>query len=357
MRCDTQNNKIIPYLTDDRYRFLRHACFLIGFLVLFYSSNFTHEFSGVYKLYFLFSTWSVFMVMFYINMYFLVPVFFFRSQYFMYILLLVLLVVISLSFVSNLMGNYFAPYRINKSGLEYRKVRGLLDGIIIVVPIISTTTTIKLFQRWIKDNERISDLKNLTLMMELNELKNQINPHFLFNMLNNVKALIRKDPEKATDVILKLSNFLRYQLYENNEEKTSLVSEVNFISNFLNLEQIRRDNFSINLSFQPDLQLYNSIFLPPNLFTTFVENAVKHSVDLMNKETYIDILIVVKDTQLHFTCINSKSPESAVNNEKYSGLGLNNIKRRLNLLYGTKSSLHIKSEENNYTVNLIIPIS
>jgi LytS/YehU family sensor histidine kinase len=102
-------------------------------------------------------------------------------------------------------------------------------------------------QRWTKDNARMAELSNITLNMELNELRNQINPHFLFNMLNNVKALIRTDPEKATTVIMKLSEFLRYQLYENTEEKTSLVTELNFLSNFLNLEKIRRDNLSISI--------------------------------------------------------------------------------------------------------------
>ncbi len=92
---------------------------------------------------------------------------------------------------------------------------GLIAALFICLPIILTTTTFKLFKRWLEDNKRISELKNLALTTELISLKNQIQPHFLFNMLNNVKALIRKDPIMATEVIIKLSDFLRYQLYEN----------------------------------------------------------------------------------------------------------------------------------------------
>lgn len=351
--ANLETNNVIRYIIDDRYRLLRHVSFLLGLLILFYSSNFTHEFSGVYKYYFLFSVWTIFIVMFYVNMYVLVPVFFFRSRYLLYFLLLLGLVFLCLSFTSYLGDTYFDAHKINGNALEFRRVRGLFDGIIISIPIILLTTTVKLFQMWLKDRERISDLKNLTLTMELNELKNQINPHFLFNMLNNVKALIRKDPIKATEVLLKLSDFLRYQLYENNDEKTSLLSEIAFIHNFLNLEEIRRDKFTIKLSYdQPAL---TGILLPPNLFTTFIENAVKHSTDNDGKETYIEISIKLSDTGIHFTCVNSFSPDSTDINREYGGLGLNNIKRRLDLLYQDNYVLDIIPEDDRYTINLIIP--
>jgi two-component system, LytTR family, sensor kinase len=202
----------------------------------------------------------------------------------------------------------------------------------------------------------MAELWKITLNMELNGLRNQINPHFLFNMLNNVKALIRTDPEKATTVIMKLSEFLRYQLYENSEEKTSLVAELNFLSNFLNLEKIRRDNLSINID-TPEARTMTTVFLPPNLFTTFVENAVKHSVDISSQEAWVKISIAINDGNLHFICSNSKGAVAPVpTDNKNSGLGLANIKRRLELLYAGKHSLEIKSTENEYTVNLTIPV-
>jgi hypothetical protein len=184
----------------------------------------------------------------------------------------------------------------------------------------------------------------------------QLNPHFLFNMLNNVKALIRTDPEKASFVIVKLSEFLRFQLYENNEDKTLLTSEINFLSNFIGLEKIRRDNLSVSLQSNTDQRVLSSVFVPPNLFTTFVENAIKHSVDLTDTETYIHINIMVENQKLYFTCSNSVSHEYRVADKKNSGLGLVNIKRRLELLYGDSYSLDINAAEHKYTVTLIIPI-
>jgi len=175
-------------------------------------------------------------------------------------------------------------------------------------------------------------------------------------MLNNVKALTRTDPEKASAVIVKLSEFLRYQLYENGEEKTLLISEIDFLSNFLNLEKIRRENFSFDINAATESRTIKSTFIPPNLFTTFVENAIKHSLDISSKMCYVKIDISVENKILHFTCTNSMNPSLTVSNANYSGLGLANIKRRLELLYGNTFSLEITSGEKEYTVNLKIPV-
>lgn len=215
---------------------------------------------------------------------------------------------------------------------------------------------IKLFQRWTRDNERIAELRNITLTMELNELRSQINPHFLFNMLNGIKALVRSNPEKATVVIMKLSEFLRYQLYENNEETTLLRSEIKFLSNFLNLEMLRRDNLSININIKIEPLQLNNISLPPSLFTVFVENAVKHSVNIRGLESCIKIELEVNGEMLCFSCINSKDPEYMLPDKKNSGLGLSNIKRRLQLLYGSHYNLEINSTETDYSIKLTTPI-
>jgi LytS/YehU family sensor histidine kinase len=232
----------------------------------------------------------------------------------------------------------------------------LYAGTGVSIAIILVTTMMKLFGQWIKDKERITELNNLTLRMELNELRNQINPHFLFNMLNNVKALIRIDPEKATIVIMKLSDILRYQLYENGEAKTSLQSELDFLSNLAELEKIRRDKLSITLDAAIPPGRLKNIFLPPNLFTTFLENAIKYSVDMTEEQEYIRINISVNDGNLYFTCLNSKGPDIWPADRKNSGLGLANIKRRLELLYKDDFMLKISSTNETYFVDLMIPL-
>jgi LytS/YehU family sensor histidine kinase len=299
---------------------------------------------------------SVFLIlMCYINMNVLVPRFFFRGRYMLYLVLLLIVVVTGRTTMSWLLKRFDAAAQLNTLQNNNDKL-GIYEGTIILIAVVLVTTMVKLFQRWMRDNERMAELRNLTLTMELNELRNQINPHFLFNMLNGIKALIRKDPEKATLVIMKLSEFLRYQLYENNTEKTLLRSEINFLSNFLALEKLRRDNLSINICSETPHRILNWVSLPPNLFTTFLENAVKHSVNINGAESYINIDIAVRGDKIYFSCTNSKDPEFKPSDQRNSGLGLTNIKRRLELLYGDHYNLEITSTEREHTIKLSIPI-
>ncbi|WP_228446645.1 sensor histidine kinase [Chryseobacterium sp. 3008163] len=313
---------MIDFLVEDRFRFLRHLSFIIFFFILLYFAQFWQFYVDSVHYYILGTVYISLLTMAYINMYVLVPRFFFRTYYILYFVLLILMGVVGLNIISYVMS-FFVDFKVD----EYDDKRGgLYEGVLMCISIILVTTTVKLLQKWIRDSVRIAELNSLTLNMELNELRNQINPHFLFNMLNNVKALIRTDPEKATTVIMKLSEFLRYQLYENNEEKTMLTSEIDFLSNFLNLEKIRRENFEVTIESPHDKRILNSTFIPPNLFTTFVENAVKHSVDISGKESYVKVSIEIKDKNLHFQCRNSQNSDFPIPESNYSGLGLANIK-------------------------------
>lgn len=347
---------VMDFLTEKKYKLRRHLLFLIFFFFLLYSARFWHSYSGGYEYLVLLFVYAAIIIMVYINIYILVPYFFFKTQYLSYLVLLVILGVVGLNFIGYGLRTFFADFRIDDLRNENEK-GGIYEGVLMCIPIIMTTTTVKLLQKWISDNQRINELSNLTLNMELNELRNQINPHFLFNMLNNVKALIRTDPAKASVVIVKLSEFLRYQLYENSAEKTLLTSEIDFLSNFLNLEKIRREHFTFDIKTESENRTINTTFIPPNLFTTFVENAVKHSVDISGKESYVKINISIEGQNLYFTCINSRDPNYIISDKKNSGLGLANIKRRLELLYNDTFDLKINSEPKEYTVHLKTPIS
>ncbi|MFZ4929197.1 sensor histidine kinase [Chryseobacterium sp. Mn2064] len=346
---------MMDFLVEDRYRIYRHLLFLVFFFLLIYSARFWHWYTGIYQYYVLLFVYSTLIGMVYINIYVLVPRFFFKARYITYLILLVLMGVVGLNFIGMCFKFFFDDFRIETIRRSSER-GGIYEGVLMCIPIIMTTTTVKLLQKWISDNKRINELSNLTLNMELSALRNQINPHFLFNMLNNVKALIRTDPAKASVVIVKLSEFLRYQLYENGEEKTLLTSEIDFLSNFLNLEKIRRDHFSFEIVTKVDRRIINSTFIPPNLFTTFVENAVKHSIDISGKESYIKIEINIENKELHFVCVNSKSADHFVSDRKNSGLGLANINRRLELLYNDTFELNIESKDQEYRINLKIPL-
>lgn len=355
---EVQDTKVIKFITEDKYRLLRHIVLLLGILaILSYSKDVT-EYRGSFRYLKVLFVYVPLVLMCYINMNILVPVFFFKGHYVIYFSFVVLLVILSLTAISNVLDIFFP----NNSAFGPQRDdtgRGFYESIIILIPIILVTTMIKLFQRWMRDSQKIAELNNITFNMELNELRNQINPHFLFNMLNGINYLARTDPDKAAMVIMKLSEFLRYQLYENNDERTFLKSEINFLSNFLDLETLRRDNLSvrINSDTDTDSNIINNIFLPPNLFTIFVENAVKHSVDISGEESFVHVNIEVKDGVLYFSCVNSKDPNYRPSaNEKSSGLGLGNIKRRLELLYGDKHTLDIDSTETKYEIKLTIPL-
>lgn len=353
---ELKETKVIQLIVDDRYRLLRHAVLLLGSLAIIYNTKEVLHYSGAYRYFRLLCVYGGLIAMCYVNMNLLVPRFFFKGRYIHYLALLLLLVTVFLVLMTGLLNTFFISGQLPAELPYPDKKKGFYEGTIILIPIILVTTMIKLFQRWMRDNERITELRNITLTMELNELRNQINPHFLFNMLNGIKALVRSDPEKADIVIMKLSEFLRYQLYENNEEKTLLRSEINFLSNFLDLEKLRRDNLSVSIESHTDASILNRTFLRPNLFTTFVENAVKHSVNISGAESYIRISIAVSDDKLYFCCVNSTDPGYIPSDEKNSGLGLANIKRRLELLYGDNYDLEITSSGNEYNVKLTIPL-
>lgn len=353
---EVQDTKIIRLITEDRYRLLRHLMLLLGILaILSYSKDVT-EYRGSFRGLKVLIIYVPLVFMCYMNMNLLVPVFFFRGKYLWYLILLTFLVAISLTTISNVLEMFF-PSGVDFASRRDEHGRGFYESLVILIPIIMMTTMIKLFQRWTKDNQKISELNKLAFNMELNELRNQINPHFLFNMLNGIKSLVRTEPETANTVIMKLSEFLRYQLYENTEEKTMLKSELNFLSNFLDLEKLRRDNLSVKISSKTDIRALSNVDIPPNLFTTFVENAVKHSVNISGEESFIHIHFDVDGDKLHFSCSNSKDPEYyPSSNEKSSGLGLGNIKRRLQLLYGDNHVLDIQSNDTKYEIKLTIPL-
>ncbi|TCD26517.1 histidine kinase [Pedobacter psychrodurus] len=353
---DLSDTRMISFIVDKRFRILRHSVLLLGMLIMIYFSNEINEFPGYYRFYRLVCVFGAIVIMCYLNMNILVPLFFFRGKYLIYILLLIILVISCLSLVSHIFDILAQTKDWKGNWREANEERKFYEGTIVVIPIILVTTMIKLFQRWVRDRNSIAELKNITLKMELNELKNQINPHFLFNMLNGIKSLIRTDPEKAGVVILKLSEFLRYQLYENNEAHTILGAEIHFLTNFLELEKLRRDNFSVEIQSKTDPSVLNSVFLPPNLFTTFVENAVKHSVDVSGGKSQVRVGIEVVGKNLTFTCSNSRDPNYRPQDEKNSGLGLANVKRRLELLYADHYTLDLQSGNLEYVVILKIEV-
>jgi two-component system, LytTR family, sensor kinase len=195
---------------------------------------------------------------------------------------------------------------------------------------------------------RQKEIEKQNISNELAMLRAQINPHFLFNTLNNIKSLIQRLPSKAIFSVDKLTGIMHYMLYESSVDKVPLENEINHINNYLDLEKIRySDPNFIDFKISGD---YSKAFLPPLIFMPFVENAFKHG-DKLKPAPGINIKLEVNETNILFE-IKNYIKENYDNSSRNSGFGLSNIKRRLDLLFDKKYELDIKNENKVYIVKL-----
>ncbi|MCC8019189.1 MAG: histidine kinase [Rikenellaceae bacterium] len=209
------------------------------------------------------------------------------------------------------------------------------------------TSAIVVMRRWLISNRRLAELESATLESELKFLKKQINPHFLFNMLNNAYMLVNKQSLDAGNVLLRLEDMLKYQIEDSSKDSVRLEDDIKFIRDFLDLENIRRDKFKFDIQIDGTVE---KIDIPPLIFIPFVENAVKHNAD-SDTISYVDIRFSARDGKLCFICENSK-PDIPSEEVKVGGLGLKNIRRRLELLFPNRHDLKVMDTENTYTVIL-----
>jgi len=198
-----------------------------------------------------------------------------------------------------------------------------------------------------------TEKEKLQKEMELNYLKAQVNPHFLFNSLNSIYSLSRKQSLETPDLVMQLSELLRYQLESSKKETVLLKEELEFIENYLLLEE-KRLSKRCTVEFLIDGDL-SGLRISPMLLIPFVENAVKHGAQSTNEESTIDISATIKNSTLHF-CVDNSKPHK-VSSLKRKGLGLENVKRRLDLLYPNSHVLKIEDKEEEYRVNLSIDLA
>lgn len=217
---------------------------------------------------------------------------------------------------------------------------------------VGLATTVKLTTDWIVDRKRIEALQASQLKTELQFLKAQIQPHFFFNTLNNLYALTLERSNQAPEVVLKLSEIMEYILYDAKEPKIRLLNEINYIQNYIDLEKLRYgDNVNVQVNMQGEIEAHS---VPPLLFLPFIENCFKHgTIDNNKLNVMIDFEVVGKNT-LKFTVVNNYNSYSQ--NKKSHGIGNQNVLRRLELLYKDKFTLNIKTEKQNYIVELSIEL-
>lgn len=209
---------------------------------------------------------------------------------------------------------------------------------------------LRLSADWFVKYQRQKELEKQNSITELALLRSQINPHFLFNTLNNINSFSTRDPEKTSFAIIKLSDIMRYMLYEANGEKVLLEKEIDYINNLIALQKLRfAENDFVDFKVEGKTGKH---FIPPMIFLPFIENAFKHGKLSVVKG--IEIRIRIEENQICFKCKNQIRELNETEKAQIGGLGIKNIRRRLELLFPNKHELIITNENNIYLVELKI---
>jgi hypothetical protein len=322
-----------------------------------------------------------FLILFFINVFVLVPKFLFQKKYFYYLgfTLLVILVVNGAYILWGYiitppkplmmppmdLGPGMPPMELGNgmpAPIGYNPVTPpeqksifmvLTDNLILSILIIGAGTSIRMVSQWLTEENRRKDLEKEQLKTELAFLRHQVSPHFFMNTLNNIHALIDINPEDAKNAIIELSTLMRYLLYDTAKGHTTLKKEIHFIESYIALMKLRFPH-KVTVSLEvpeniPDIQI------PPMLFISFLENAFKHGVSFQS-ESFVSFKLALTDGRLNCIFKNSKINGKVNLDKSYSGIGLNNIKQSLKLLYGNDYILNIPENDKEFEVQLTIPV-
>ena len=225
--------------------------------------------------------------------------------------------------------------------------------IAIFLLVFVLSTGIKVINQWLRSEQRTKEIANEKLQAELSFLKAQINPHFLFNMLNNIYALASAQSDQTAAAVMKLSSIMRYVLTEAKNDFVPLEKEILFTSHYIELQKMRlTDKTSIDFTINGD-PLAREI--APLLLLPFVENAFKYGISTRERSP-IHILLDIKEESLFFSISNHKHFNTTLRMADNTGIGINNTRRRLDLLYPGKYELIINDKNNEFTVHLNIPV-
>lgn len=342
-RKENIRNRLYDFFSK---RIVYHSIFwILGFLILFSFEGFTHHF-------FFHFTNAILRTLIiggliYYNYYYLIANYLTKDRFFTYCCLLILSVIIITPLSNILFFFKYSGYPDDQNYLAANQHTFFL----INMTIVGASTIVKIISDWVKHQRERTDLQTQTMQSELRFLKSQINPHFLFNTLNNLYALTLKKSDKAPEIVIKLSEMMRYMLYECNEKRVPLSKEVNYIQNYLDLEALRQGK-EVEINFDVYGEVTNQT-IAPLMFIPFLENSFKHGLNHHISQGYVDIRLDVNQQMVRLRIENSK-PDSVPLPEhpRSGGIGLVNVRRRLNILYPEHYELKIENEPNSYAVDL-----
>ena len=297
----------------------------------------------------------------YFNLYFLIPRYLEKSRFAAYISFLTITVVITAVLI---VTGYYASSLLSGQTMEqlydlkknYFSYFFLVNSLPSTVASTTLAMSIKLAKNWLQTQRRQQLLEKEKLETELKFLKNQFNPHYLFNTINSIFFLIHKNPDRASASLAKFSELLRYQLYECNDLQISLDKETGYLENFIELEKLRQNNnmeISVNLNHTRD----NDAVIAPFILMTFVENAFKHVSKHTDKPNWIKIELLLRRQQLQLIVCNSAAPGERTAIPYYGGIGLENVQRRLDLIYPGKYQLDVENKGETFETRLVLQLT
>lgn len=328
---------LYSFLTDSKYRILRHVLLIFFVLVIIcFNQTYTTYQPSLKalgsKLYLLaLITTVAYIVIVYFNLYVLVPKLLLKKKYFSYITVLsafVLLLIIAMNAQEYIAYTLLDIPHVRSSYLNYVSFLNDISNFTINMLCISGGSMIVLFKYWMENEQVVNQLQNEQMQSEVEQLKDQINPQFLFNILNRASVLAKTNPQLASEMLMKLSHLLRYQLYDCSRDKVLLSSEINFLSNYLALEKLYFDKFNYSISSEGDV---HRAFVSPLLFIPFVQSTI-NQIQSQDRESVVDMHFSSDDNMVCFTyqSDNHKIPSE----EELTG-----IKQRLKALYDSNYTL------------------
>lgn len=280
--------------------------------------------------------------LFYLNALLLIPTLLYKKKYtvFAFSLILLFLAYFMIGWLNRI-------WLTNEPFFNWRS--HFLFTFFIFLFMLASSTAYQMSRDRMKADKLAKERENENLKTELSLLRSQVSPHFMFNVLNNMVALARKQSDQLEPSLIKLSSLMRYMLYDTDGEKVSLEKEIDYLQSYIDLQKQR---FGKNVVIQTAFtEIDGSYNIEPMLLIPFVENAFKHGTGFM-EDARIEIELRVKNSLLYFTVRNRFNTESEEVKDKTSGIGLTNVKRRLNLLYGNKQNLLISKNDGWFTTSL-----
>ncbi|HEX6181914.1 MAG TPA: sensor histidine kinase [Chitinophagaceae bacterium] len=216
--------------------------------------------------------------------------------------------------------------------------------------LVGSAVSIKLLKYWYQQKQETMEMQQQKLSAELQLLKSQVHPHFLFNTLNNLYSFTLHQSHKAPEIVLKLSQLLRFMIYESKAPLIPLSSEIGILQDYIELEKLRYGNgLDISLSFTGDIQRK---VIPPLLLLPLIENSFKHGTSNQLEQSWISLDLHVDKNVMNLKLVNSRDNENTSGNEEHKGVGLQNVQRRLELLYPGKHNFQVKQEDEIFIVQL-----